>query len=70
MQLKLLSSVCVMALGLAFAPGAWADDAPSVDDGSAVSIEGDATATATENDVEVDDQSLNSGRHQLEHGGR
>ena len=25
MQLKLLSSVCAIALGLAFAPAAWAD---------------------------------------------
>src|SRR5262245_46154108 len=59
MQLKLLSSVCVVALGLAFAPGAWAYDEPSVDDGSAVAIEGNATASNTETETTADDQSLN-----------
>ncbi len=36
MQLKLLSSVCAVALGLAFAPAAWAEDANDNDDGNAI----------------------------------
>jgi hypothetical protein len=34
MQLKLLGSVPAVALGLAFAPAAWAVDAASVDGGA------------------------------------
>lgn len=60
MHLRLLSSVCAVALGLAFAPAAWADDMPGVDDGSAVAVENSTAAVnnnenSVENEFEADD---------------
>ena len=48
MQLKLMSSVCAVALALAFAPAAWAGyDEPGIDDGNAIASDG-STATIKE----------------------
>ena len=48
MQLKLMSSVCAVALALAFAPAAWAGyDEPGIDDGNAIASDG-STATGAQ----------------------
>ncbi|QGZ96542.1 hypothetical protein [Terricaulis silvestris] len=44
MQLRLFSSVCAVALGLAFALMAWADDGSSTDEGSASAVENSVAA--------------------------
>ena len=56
MQLNLLSSVCAVALGLAFAPAAWADDDGTSIDGSAIAVDGSTAAvdnSETENEFEA-----------------
>jgi hypothetical protein len=66
MQLKLLSSVCAVALGLAFAPGAWAQEAETEKVVTLANEGSNATTTTTtsssENEFEAD-ESFNTVNH-------
>ena len=55
MQLKLMTSVCAVALGLAFAPAAWANGGTDIE-GNAVAVDGSSAAidnSETESEFEA-----------------